>query len=54
MKKISTITAAKEQNEMINKIEELKQFILLQGKDIINKNTQSIKKAETKTKTKIL
>ena len=50
--KISTLTVAKEQIEMINKIEEIKDFILLQGKGIINKNTQSIKKAETKTKTK--
>ena len=50
--KISTLVAAKEQNEMKNKIEELKDSILLEEKGIINKNTQIIKKAETKKQTK--
>ena len=40
---ISTYKAVKEQNEMINKIEELKDFISLEEKSITNKITQSIK-----------
>ena len=37
---ISTLTAAKEKHEMVNKIEELKDSILLEEKGIVNKNTQ--------------
>ena len=37
---------------MINKIEELRNFILLDKKSITNKNTQSIKKVKTKTQGK--
>ena len=45
-----TIDEAKqEQEEMILKIKELKDLILLEEKEIINKNTQSIKKANNKT-----
>ena len=50
MKKINTLKAAKEKDEMIKKIEELKHFVLLEEKRITNKNTQSIIKQE-KTKT---
>ena len=46
----NTLKATKEQNKMMKKIEELKDFILLEEKGITNKNTQSIiKKARTKT-----
>ena len=44
---ISTYKAVKEQNEMINKIEELKDFISLEEKSITNKITQSIKNYTT-------
>ena len=37
---ISTLTAAKEKHEMVHKIEELKDSILLEEKGIVNKNTQ--------------
>ena len=37
---------------MINKIEEVKDSILLEEKGIINKNTQIIKTEETKKQTK--
>ena len=37
--KISTDKAVKEEDEMIKKIGELKEFILLEEKDITNKNT---------------
>ena len=49
--KTSTLKAVRKQNEMINKIEELKDFILLEEKSITNKNknTQSTLKATTKT-----
>ena len=40
---ISTYKAVQEQNEMINKVEELKDFISLEEKSITNKITQSIK-----------
>ena len=45
---MSTLKTAKEQIEMINKIEELKDFILLEEKGVTDKNTQIIKKAKTK------
>ena len=48
-KKLSALKAAKEQNMVINKIEELKDSILLEGESIKNKIKQSIKKAKTKT-----
>ena len=50
--KISSIKVAKVQNEMISKIEELRNFILLDEKSITNKNTQSIKKVKTKIQRK--
>ena len=37
--KISTDKAVKEEDEMIKKIGKLKEFILLEEKDITNKNT---------------
>ena len=45
---ISTIKAAKKQNELLDKIEDLKDFILLEEKNTI----QGIKKAKTKAKSK--
>ena len=48
--KKSTNVAAKERNEMVDKIEELKDFILVEEKNITKKQTQSIiKKAKIKT-----
>ena len=45
---ISTIKAAKKQNELLDKIEDVKDFILLEEKNTI----QGIKKAKTKAKSK--
>ena len=42
-KEISTINAAIEQNEMIEKTEELKDLISLEEKNIVNKNIWAIK-----------
>ena len=39
---ITTIKAVKEPNEIIIKLKQLKNFILLEEKDIKNKNTQNI------------
>ena len=50
---VSIINAAKEQNEIINKLEELANFILLEKANIANKNTQDIKKAKAKHKENI-
>ena len=51
--KISTHKAVKEQNEMIIKIEELKNFISSEEKDSTNKNTWSIiNKTKKKTQRK--
>ena len=49
---IDLLNAIREQNDLINKIEEVKDFILLEEKGITSKNTQSIKRAKTKTQRK--
>ena len=49
---IDLLNAIREQNDLINKIEEVKDFILLEEKGIASKNTQSIKRAKTKTQRK--
>ena len=51
-KETSTIKALIEQNEIIENIKELKDFILLEEKYAVNKNTQAIKKQGEKHKEK--
>ena len=49
---IDTLKAVKEQDEIINKLEELRNFILLKEADTTNKINKSIKKAKNKTQRK--
>ena len=49
---IDTLKAVKEQDEIINKLKELRNFILLKEADTTNKINKSIKKAKNKTQRK--
>ena len=54
IKNLSFLKASKEQNEMISKIKEIENFILLEQESIANENTQKgvIKKQRQKHKEK--